>query len=77
MIWVIVFTIVWVAVSGLVTYPYINQIENLPKVEDKVFSYILFAAGGPLFFIVGFITDTLEEIGINFEDDDEGPWDEY
>ena len=63
--------LIWVAMSGIVMWPYINEIENLETRSQKVISYILFAAGGPLILITGWITTQLEMQGSVFDDDDE------
>lgn len=78
MAWVIIF-LVWVAATVVVTIPYVNQIENLKDDRDKIFSYIVFAVGGPAILISGFIVDVLEKLGIVFEDDDDDdvPWKRY
>lgn len=68
---IVLMALIWVAMSGIVMWPYINEIENLETRSQKVISYILFAAGGPLILITGWITTQLEMQGIVFDDDDE------
>ena len=68
---IVLMALIWVAMSGIVMWPYINEIENLETRRQKVISYILFAAGGPLILITGWITTQLEMQGIVFDDDDE------
>lgn len=76
----IILLLMWVAATVVVTIPYINQIENLRDDRDKIFSYIVFAVGGPAILISGFIVDVLEKLGIVFEDDNDDndtPWKRY
>ena len=78
----IILIFIWVAATAVVTIPYVNQIENLKDDRDKIFSYIVFAIGGPAILISEFIVDVLEKLGIVFEDDDDGdtndtPWKRY
>lgn len=78
----IILILMWIAATMVVTIPYVNQIENLKDDRDKIFSYIVFAVGGPAILISGFIVDVLEKLGIVFEDDDDGdnddvPWKRY
>ena len=68
---VVLIALIWVAMSGIVMWPYINEIENLETRSQKLISYILFAAGGPLILITGWITTQLEMQGIVFDDDDD------
>ena len=68
---IVLIALIWAAMSGVVMWPYINEIENLETKSQKVISYILFAVGGPLILITGWITTQLEMQGIVFDDDDD------
>lgn len=72
----IILLLLWIAVTMIATIPYVNQIENLRDDKDKVFSYILFAVGGPAILLSGLVVEILEKLGIEFEDDD-APWKRY
>lgn len=62
--------LMWATIAVVMIHVYVDQIENLPTVEQKIFSYIVFAAGGPVIFLAGLVVDTLEWLGIVFDDDD-------
>ena len=69
MAWVIIL-VLWMAISVVVAAPYVKQIENMEDKSKKVISCIVFAVGGPVIILSGFVIETLEDMGIVFEDED-------
>ena len=69
MAWIIML-VLWVAISVVVTAPYVEQIENMENKSKKVISYIVFAVGAPVIVLSGWVIEALEDMGIVFEDED-------
>lgn len=56
--------LVWVAVTVLVGYPYIEKIEKLRDDREKFFSYFAFAIGSWAMLIAGLAEKVFEKTGV-------------
>ena len=63
MAWVIML-LVWVAVTALVGYPYVEKIENIYDDGKRIFSYFVLAVAGWSMLIAGLAEKCLEKTGV-------------
>ena len=56
----LLFCLVWVAMSALVTWPYAEIIENIKKPIDRVIARMVFAVGGPVILLAGLVFNLLD-----------------
>lgn len=63
--------LVWIAVTVLVGYPYVEKIEKLRSSRERFFSYFALAVGGWAMLIAGLAEKVLEKTSV-FEDNDRG-----
>lgn len=70
--WIII--LIWVASSVMVIAPLIDEIENLERQGQKIFSYIILVLIAPMVLIVGFTVEILEKMGLEINEDDDNPW---
>ena len=63
MAWVVIL-VVWVAVTVLVGYPYVEKIENLRNDREKFFSYFAIAVGGWAMLVAGLAGKVLKKTGV-------------
>ena len=63
MAWVIML-LVWVAVTALVGYPYVEKIENIYDDGKRIFSYFVLAVAGWSMLIAGLVRKVLEKTGV-------------
>lgn len=72
----IVMLLVWVAVTALIIYPYVEKIEKLRSDRDRFFSYFALAVGGWSMLIAGLAEKVLKKTGV-LEDEKEDIWHRY
>ena len=65
--------LVWVAVTVLVGYPYVEKIEKLRSSRERFFSYFALAVGGRPMFIAKLVEKVLEKTGV-LEDNEKSLW---
>ena len=70
MAWIIML-LVWVAVTVLVGYPYVEKIEKLRSDREKFFSYFALAVGGWSMLIAGLARKILEKTDVLGEEEGE------
>ena len=56
--------LVWVAVTVLVGYPYVEKIEKLRSSRERFFSYFALAVGGWPMLITKLVEKVLEKTGV-------------
>ncbi len=72
----IILLLMWVAVTVLVGYPYVEKIEKLRSDRDRFFSYFSLAVGGWSMLITGLAEKVLKKTGV-LEDENEDIWHRY
>ena len=63
--------LVWVAVTALVGYPYVEKIENIYDDGKRIFSYFVLAVAGWSMLIAGLAEKCLEKTGVLGEEGEE------
>jgi TRAP-type C4-dicarboxylate transport system permease small subunit len=70
MAWIIML-LVWAAVTVLVGYPYVKEIEKVENDRDRFFSYFALAVGGWSMLIAGLVEKVLEKTGVLGKEEEE------
>ena len=69
--------LVWVAVTVLVSYPYVEKIEKLRSNKEKFFSYFALAVWGWSMLITGLAEKVLKKTGVLEDEKKEDIWHRY
>lgn len=70
MAWVIM-VLVWVTVTALVGYPYVEKIEKVRDDGKRYFSYFVLAVAGWSMLIAGLAKKCLEKTGVLGEEEED------
>ena len=60
--YLIIGTVIWAAITGIVVYPYEEKIEQVKNPVARIIARIVFAAGAPAILISGMVLSILDRI---------------
>ena len=70
----IVMLLVWIAVTALVGYPYVEKIEKVRDDRKKYFSYFVVAVAGWSMLVAKLAEKCLKATGVEEEENEKSLW---